>query len=266
MRIFRLNDRQLLSLIVREAPSYLDDMDLYRAFVADVAALVVKHLGGRLRAVGSGSDTNDRLDISIEETDESSLLSRLYDGLFAKEKIDEEEFDFPSLYEKARELGTAAHQGLFGGVPYDEYLSAIVRVLRRFGVEPERESEMRQRQSQRLLVAAWLFNIDRTELTPARLAIEFGERIANLALAASDETGMDRRERTQEKIKQQPGALTLKLAALIAGVEACLGQGAADRQELLENYKAEYSTLREDFHFPGDHLEMWQHLDSLFSR
>jgi (p)ppGpp synthase/HD superfamily hydrolase len=158
------------------------------------------------------------------------------------------------ILERARSFATRVHAGqTYGdGVPYTVHLAAVEQVLRRFGATDSA-----------LLVAAWLHDsVEDTATTREAVAGAFGERVATLVWAVTNEPGANRRERhekTLPKTRATPGAVQLKLADRIANVEA----SAAGRRDMLVMYRGEHRTFETALRTPGEHDAMWDHLSGL---
>lgn len=160
------------------------------------------------------------------------------------------------LQEKARELAANFHEGqVYGRHPYTKHLQDVANVLKRFGLCEEW-----------LLASAWLHDaLEDTELPLERIQKEFGTEVAALVFAVTAEPGVNRKERntrTYPKIKLQNMGVQLKLADRIANIEAAI----AESPEKLKMYRKEYPAFREALQTKGVADEMWQHLESLFSR
>lgn len=95
-------------------------------------------------------------------------------------------------------------------------------------------------ENQRILViAAWLHDVlEDTDTTMETLVKEFGEEVANLVFAVTNEPGKNRKEcwvNTAKKIRSHPLGVHLKLADRIANVSASIRQ----RSDLLGMYLKE---------------------------
>ena len=157
--------------------------------------------------------------------------------------------------ENAREFAIAAHgDQRYGDGPYQVHLAAVAAVLDRFGIATD---PLRQ--------AAWLHDtVEDTDTTREQIAERFGDHVAALVWAVTNEAGPNRRARnaaTYPKIARQPGAVLLKLADRIANVESCIASG--DRR--LSMYAREYPGFRAALRSDGDEVArpLWDHLDAL---
>lgn len=160
------------------------------------------------------------------------------------------------LLERARAFAAEAHRDQqYGAQPYTVHLAAVEGVLRRFGATEEADVE--------LLVSAWLHDvIEDTGRTREELQVSFGERVAELVWAVTDEPGANREERharTFPKTRSVPGAVRLKLADRIANLEAA----REHRRDLFQMYRREHADFESQLRRPGEHDEMWEHLASL---
>lgn len=156
----------------------------------------------------------------------------------------------------AKFFATVKHGSqLYGGLPYTHHLAAVEAVLRRFGHGDNHPTD------RELLTAAWLHDVvEDTGTKIKEIAEMFGERVANLVGAVTNEPGENRKIRaalTYPKTRSVAGAVCLKLADRIANVE----HGG----KLLEMYRKEYADFRRALYTPGDCDTMWAHLDALMS-
>ncbi len=159
---------------------------------------------------------------------------------------------FNNNLDHARYLATVEHvllhRQMYGPLPYTHHLAAVEAVLRRFGIEDEA-----------LLVASWLHDItEDCKVKRKVIAERFGERVAELVWAVTNEPGENRKARhaaTYPKIRETVGAIILKLADRIANVEA--------GGNLVRMYQKEYEDFRRMLYTPGQADAMWEHLDSL---
>lgn len=136
----------------------------------------------------------------------------------------------------------------YGPYPYTHHLDEVLRVLQRFGVVDED-----------LLNAGLLHDTkEDTDTSGKEIAEMFGDRVAELVEAVTNEPGENRKVRaalTYPKIRNTPGAVCLKLADRIANVE----HGG----KLVDMYKKEYEDFRRALYTKGEYEEMWSHLDAL---
>lgn len=136
------------------------------------------------------------------------------------------------------------------GQPYVVHLKATDDVLVRFGVT---DLVMR--------TAAWLHDVIEDQGVTARdIAEMFGEEVATLVAAVTNEEGPNRKARgllTYPKIRKTPRAVQLKLADRIANVE--------NGGRMVQKYREEYEDFRRALYVPGEYENMWQHLDKLLS-
>lgn len=166
-------------------------------------------------------------------------------------------------------FATNAHEGQrYGPLPYTHHLQDVYETLLNFEIEDED-----------ILIAAWLHDtIEDTADKPHPVKRKhihdmFGERVAALVWAVTDEGNGPRREvkaRTYEKIKVVPGAVALKLADRIANVSA----GGS----LIKMYKKEHEDRKvtvdgittivpgfKSLYVPGEYEDMWAWLEIEFS-
>ena len=147
---------------------------------------------------------------------------------------------------------------LYSGVPYTHHLAAVEAVLRKFGpAYPGNNCD--DENDDLMLVAAWLHDVIEDTGTKAKeIAEMFGEDVAELVSAVTNEPGQNRKIRaalTYPKIRANSLAVRLKLADRIANVET--------GGKLVDMYKKEYEDFRRALYTPGQHEDMWAHLDDL---
>lgn len=158
----------------------------------------------------------------------------------------------------ARFFAAQKHKDQFyaGGLPYTHHLLDVENTLRRFGFEEEE-----------LLVAAWLHDVvEDTETKLKDISELFGDRVAELVGAVTNEEGPNRKVRaalTYPKIRNTRDAVALKLADRIANVSA--------GGKLVAMYKKEYPDFRWGLYLTNLEgrvddariLAMWETLDKL---
>lgn len=151
----------------------------------------------------------------------------------------------------AKEFAIKAHgEQKYGDFPYATHLQAVVSVLDRFEVTHPN-----------IIAAAWLHDV--LEDTPTEwldITENFGDDVADLVWAVTNEPGKNRKERmlkTYPKIRVfGPQAVTLKLADRIANVEHSIRH----KTRHLEMYQREYPAFRYALYQPGECDAMWQWL------
>lgn len=155
------------------------------------------------------------------------------------------------MINRAKVFAIDVHAGqTYGGLPYSVHLAAVeVVVVEFFGMN---DLTMRR--------AAWLHDVlEDTNTTYEELAEEFGNDVARLVFAVTNENGANRKERaakTYPKIVNTPGAVGLKLADRIANVEA---GGKVDM------YRREFPIFKQALYTPGKYERMWNYLEKLFA-
>lgn len=160
------------------------------------------------------------------------------------------------IVKRAKAFAHMAHRGQkYGEHNYTFHLLQAVRVLKEHGF------------TNKYLAAGWLHDYleDTPDASLPLLQAEFGNEIAELVFAVTDEPGENRRERhakTYPKIKAVPGAVVIKLADRIANVEFAW----ASRDPRLFMYRKEYGGFREALQADDASrtvLAMWDRLDKL---
>jgi (p)ppGpp synthase/HD superfamily hydrolase len=150
-------------------------------------------------------------------------------------------------------------QQLYQSLPYTHHLADVAATLRMFGVDDED-----------LEIACWLHDVveDCPGVSNKHVAEHFGERVAGLVAAVTNEEGPNRKTRhalTYPKIRTTPDAILVKLADRIANVEA--------GGNLVGMYRKEYADFKHALHGAvvsrPEYLEkvnaMWEELDILLS-
>lgn len=138
---------------------------------------------------------------------------------------------------------------MYGPLPYTHHLAAVEAVLRRF-----------MRDDLVMLQAGWLHDTIEDTGTKSKEIVEaFGEEVADLVVAVTNEKGDNRKIRsalTYPKIRAAgTRAVALKLADRIANVE----QGG----KLVDMYRKEHEDFRRALYTVGENGDMWLHLDNL---
>lgn len=138
----------------------------------------------------------------------------------------------------------------YGNLPYTHHYAGAESVLRRF---PEPADEPEQ------LIAIWLHDVVEDTKTKLKEIQElFGERVAELVGAVTNEAGANRKIRaalTYPKIRSTRGAVKLKLADRITNVE----KGGT----LVKMYAKEQEDFRRALYTQGEHEAMWVYLENL---
>jgi (p)ppGpp synthase/HD superfamily hydrolase len=168
-----------------------------------------------------------------------------------------------NLLLRARAFASRRHAAqTYDDRPYTVHLDAVVFELCSFGVDdPD------------VLAAAYLHDtLEDTDTTYVELVAKFGEPVARLVLAVTDEPGRNRAERhanTYPKIAREPGATCLKLADRLANTK----QSGQHNPSLLAMYRKEHRTrtkgdgsivvgFRDALYREGEHEAMWAALDA----
>lgn len=151
--------------------------------------------------------------------------------------------------EKAFLLAEQAHHGQqYGLYPYSYHLKQVAEVAEEIGFDDE------------IVIACLLHDIlEDTHLSYNDIKKEFGEDIAELVYAVTDELGRnrkERKERTYPKIKGNPKAIAVKLCDRIANVrEAKISFnksfGSSD-SKMYKLYKQEHLEFYDTLYDSGD--------------
>lgn len=148
-----------------------------------------------------------------------------------------------------------AGQTYSNGLPYTHHLAQVEQVVRRFDLS----IPIYEVSKHKMLEAAWLHDvIEDTGTKRKEIAEMFGETVATLVWAVSNEPGENRKIRhalTYPKTLKTPGAVFLKLCDRIANVEA--------GGKLVQMYRDEHDTFRRMLRTEGICDVLWAHLDGL---
>lgn len=163
-----------------------------------------------------------------------------------------------------------------GTLPYTHHLKDVEAVLRRFGFTGECISEepewckdrLKHEDDWHMLTAAWLHDLVEDtrgtdhEVKRKDIAEMFGERVADLVEAVTDEPGPPGSNRKVRKALTYPktraagaAAVALKLADRIANLE----HGG----DLVKMYRKEHEDFRRALYTAGENEAMWAHLEGL---
>jgi len=163
-------------------------------------------------------------------------------------------------YEFAKRFAALVHFGQrYGTHDYTYHLQQVEMVLNRFGFH---DDELR--------ISAWLHDvIEDTGISYDKLKSGFGEGIADIVYAVTNEMGRNRKERyakTYPKIKANRSGLLIKLADRIANIEFSKGSNT----NYVKMYEREWPTFEEELHDPAENdkrvIKMWSYLESLFEK
>lgn len=175
---------------------------------------------------------------------------------------------FDARFKRAIEFANLHHgDQMYGDAPYLTHLVQVAMTLVRFGYHPGVGTLEEQDIARNLLVAAILHDvIEDTEVTRQEVIDEFGEEVALLVYAVTNEPGRNRKERharSHPKLFSIPHAMTLKLADRIANVENCHATGS----NLLYMYRKEWKAFKEKLFDKAEAPEiMWNYLEQLICR
>lgn len=172
--------------------------------------------------------------------------------------------DYKQLFYETRDYAIKAHGGQkYGLYPYEIHLGNVVSVLVRYDIRPVNQYHYE------LLASAWLHDVlEDTEITKEELSAGFGDKIAAIVYALSDDKGGSRAERKANfytKIYGNEDAMIVKLADRIANVEFCL---VHHNEEKYQVYEVEQVKLNEVFSAAIQSelgIELLAYLNNLFT-
>lgn len=141
--------------------------------------------------------------------------------------------DILDFAQKFASISHAAVGQTYDNKPYSEHLQAVVDILMDFG-----------EYSRTILAAGWLHDlVEDTGISLETVKDLFGNDIATLVGALTDEPGLNRKERkakTYQKIRETPGAIQIKLADRLANVRQGL---ASNNRRMFLMYLNEMPTF-----------------------
>jgi (p)ppGpp synthase/HD superfamily hydrolase len=161
-----------------------------------------------------------------------------------------------SIVNKAKEFAIAKHAAQkYGEHPYSYHLDRVSQLLAEFGYAGD----------EAIVAAGWLHDtLEDTETTYSMLASQFGNDVADIVFAVTNELGTNREDRfrnTALKIQSNQKALIVKLVDRIANTEASLKTNS----KLYKMYVKEFPLFNELLYNPQDIqlMPMWNSLESL---
>jgi (p)ppGpp synthase/HD superfamily hydrolase len=162
-------------------------------------------------------------------------------------------------YEFAKRLAEMMHHGQeYGAYPYTYHLQQVEMVINRFGFKDDMV----------LRICAWLHDlIEDTEISYNQVHKSFGQVIADIVYAVTNEMGRNRKERfskTYPKIVGNERALVLKLADRIANIEFAKGTDTNFVKMYKKEWKAFKSALHDDLIIDIRIRKMWTYLENIF--
>ena len=161
--------------------------------------------------------------------------------------------------EKAKEFAIKVHgKQQYGTRPYSFHLESVVKVAKNVNLEND------------IILGCWLHDtIEDCDVSYQDIKREFGENVAEIVYAVTDELGRNRKERkekTYPKIRAIENAVCVKLCDRIANLD----QTISDRKiDLLSMYYKEQKDFKEKL-FDSNHnsstLELWRILEDLIKK
>lgn len=164
-----------------------------------------------------------------------------------------------SIINKAREFAIAKHgEQRYGEHPYVYHLDIAVNAIIAYGQGTMSDPE--------LVAAVYLHDVlEDCAVSREEIALEFGDRVATLVWAVTDEPGVNRKTRkaaTYPKIRLTPGATAIKLADRVANLSEALNT----KSSLLGMYLKEHESFVENLQVRGEHDDLWNVLFHLIER
>ena len=162
-----------------------------------------------------------------------------------------------TLVKEAAYFAISAHGNqTYDSYPYYYHLEEVVDILREFGYTDDK-----------YIVAGYLHDtLEDTAVSYNDIKERFGEEIAEIVFAVTDELGRNRKERkakTYPKIKANKDAIIVKLADRISNMRNSLLKG----HKMSEMYIKEYGTFRSSLDTNDYELDsLWLELDGMNSK
>ena len=140
----------------------------------------------------------------------------------------------------------------YDGYPYYYHLEQVVDVLKEFGYTEDL-----------YLISGYLHDvIEDGDASYNDIKKLFGEDVAEIVYAVTDELGRNRKERKEKtlpKIFSNQDAIIIKLADRIANMR----NSKKMKKDLNKMYQKEYETFKFFLHVEGHCDEMWDELDNI---
>jgi (p)ppGpp synthase/HD superfamily hydrolase len=159
---------------------------------------------------------------------------------------------------KAHTFALSSHKDqMYGDVPYSVHLTHVVMTALKFihNIKPELR-EM-------IIQACWLHDtIEDTNIMYDDIKKYFGEFVADVVYAVTNEKGKNRKERNEKTIAgiaQNRYAVFIKLCDKIANTE----YSKLELSRMHALYSSEYPHFRECLYIQGEYEDVWDLLDEL---
>lgn len=141
----------------------------------------------------------------------------------------------------------------YDGYPYYYHLEQVVDVLIEFGFTEDK-----------YIISAYLHDIlEDTAISYNDIKKQFGEEVAEIVYAVTDELGRNRKERkakTYPKIKANPDAVIVKLADRIANTRNSI----KNKPSMAKMYAKELQGFRDALYIPNTEAELlWKELEDI---
>lgn len=168
----------------------------------------------------------------------------------------------PSVSVKAMRWAIDKHYSvnhMYDGKPYEVHLWMVVDTAKMFiHYIPEDKREV-------VIAACWLHDtIEDCRVTYNDVKQEFGEEIAELVYALTNEKGRTRKDRANSKyyegIRDTPLAGFVKICDRIANVKYSIENGSS----MADRYRKEADEFHAVLYDTGYHPAMWEYMKSLF--
>jgi guanosine-3',5'-bis(diphosphate) 3'-pyrophosphohydrolase len=141
----------------------------------------------------------------------------------------------------------------YDGFPYHKHLIDVESLVLRFSNDFD------------LHIAAWLHDIlEDCPVSYNDIKSKFGERVAEIVYAVTDELGRNRKERkekTYPKIKSNNDAVLIKICDRIANIENCI----LTNNSMLKAYKKEHENFVMSLKSDGVWDDAWNYLENVIS-
>ena len=162
-----------------------------------------------------------------------------------------------TLVKEAAYLAISSHGNqTYDGYPYYYHLEEVVDILKEFGFTEDK-----------YIIAGYLHDVlEDTAVSYNDIKNKFGEEVAEIVFAVTDELGRNRKERkkkTYPKIAVNKDAIIIKLADRLANMRNSLKKGHRMNEMYREEYTQFRSALQEVYHDDIELDDLWIALDEL---
>lgn len=158
----------------------------------------------------------------------------------------------------AHAFAIEAHKNqLYGKLPYHAHLTYVVMTALRF------IHNIEQKLQEEVIQSCWLHDTNEDSgITYGEIKKHFGEFVANVVYAVTNEKGKDRREkfeRTMPSLSKNRHAVFVKLCDKIANTS----YSKMESSSMYDAYVSEYKQFKKFLYVKGEYEDMWNELDNI---